>query len=150
VASTSGFLATRLDALMLEHRAVHPERPGLDVELLPLKSGREVFNELGGRCLIRYLADHQVGRFVNGDSGRHYTSPTIYPAAELNRWLLLPTPRDRRSYVLVLDPRQVPAIRGPQWVAGPGGIQYVLPNGFPWSAIGVPGASDAAWELELA
>jgi hypothetical protein len=147
---TSDFLATRLDLLMLEQRRILPARAGVDVRHLPLKSGVDVFNELGGRFLIRYLADHQVGRFLNGDNGRHYTCPTSYPASELNRWLLLPTPRSRRSYVLLLDPRQIPDIRGPQWVASAGGIQYILPNGFPQRAIEVPGAPGAAWEIELA
>jgi len=150
MANTSSFLATRMDEEMLTERHIHPARPNLDVNLLPLKTGLQVFDELGGRYLIRYLTDLQYGRFTGGDTGRHYTTPTPYPMNELNRWLALRDPREKRPWLLLLDPRKVLEIRGPQWVAGPGGIQYILPNGFPEDAIVVPGAPRAHWELELA
>ncbi len=135
---------------MLDERQIQPALPNIDINLLPLKSGADLFQELGGRLLIRYLATQQVGLFSKGDSGKHYTCPTVYPAHELNRWLLLPSPQRKRAYVLLLDPRRIPTIRGPQWVAGPGGIQYILPDGFPQSAIVVPGAPQGSWELDLA
>ncbi len=150
MADSSGFLATRVDTIMLEDRQVYPARAGLALAQLPLKSGTEVFQELGGRLLIKYLPERQVGLFNAGGSGMHYTTPTVYPANELNQWLLLPSPQRKRMYVLLLDPRRIAAIRGPQSVAGPGGIQYVLPDGFRRDAIVVPGAPDGAWELELA
>lgn len=145
--NTSSLLATRLDYQMLRERGVTVQPPHLAVDSLPRKSGADVFDELGGRLLIRYLVSAQVGRFGEGDAGQHYTSPTPYTPSQAVSWRALPAVRRRRLYALLPDPRLIDEIRGPQWVVGPGGIQYVLPRGFPQRAIVVPGPPGLHWEI---
>src|SRR5947209_7427329 len=146
MAERASTLATWLDWLMLLERGVAISSAGIPIERLPLKTGVEVFAELGGRFLIRYLVPAQVGRFSQGDPGRHYTTPTAYTPTEALALLAPPGSTEPRAHALLLDPRRIPRIRGPQWVASPGGIQYVLIDGFPQDAIVVPGAPGAHWE----
>lgn len=145
--NTSSLLATRMDAMMLVLRGVAIAQPGAPFEDLPGKSGDEVFAELGGRFLLRYLTEEQVGSFRNGSTSLQYATPTAYSPTEAIVQLALPSVRRLRRYVLVLDPRRIPLIAGPQWAVSPGGIQYLLIAGFPASAIVVPGAPTGAWEL---
>jgi hypothetical protein len=146
MADTSALLATWLDHERLTRRGVHIAPAGLTIEQLPLRTGREVFSELGGGLLVKYILSDDIGRFRNGHPGRHWLTPTAYSPTEAVVWLALPSPNRPRGYALLLDPREIPVIYGPQWVAQPGGIQYVILNGFPRSAIVVPGAPGAAWE----
>ena len=146
--NTSSWLATWLDWEVIEvsHKGrIYPS--ALPIDQLPLRTGSEVFNELGGRWLLRYVAEHQLGRFGSGSRDMHYTTPTPYAPSETVSYLALPLPHVPRSYVLALDPREIEHIRGPQWIRGARGIQYILPNGFPARAIVIPGDAGGGWEM---
>lgn len=144
---SSSILATWLDHHMLLDRQISIADPGTPIDTLPLKTGQDVYEELGGRYFIRYIVPAQVGRFSHGDEGKHYVCPTPYTPSETLSWLVLPAGAEPRTHALLLDPRRIASVRGPQWVGLPGGIQYVLPNGFPQDAIVVPGTPGAAWEI---
>ncbi len=116
---------------------------------LTRRSGTQVADEIGGRYLLRYLLPHQVGTYTVGSGATHYVTPTPYAPEETVPFLALPRPTVPRPYALVLDPRQVDYIWGPQWVRGAPGIQYVLLQGFPARAIVVPGTPGAAWEIQV-
>lgn len=107
------------------------------------KTGRQVAGELGDRYLCRYLLPHQVGQYVAGSGNPHWVTPTAYAPEETISWLALPTPRGPRPYVMLLKPGEIVDIWGPRWVRLGGGIEYVLPNGFPAAALAFP------WELEV-
>ncbi|MDA2916627.1 hypothetical protein MYX64_07300 [Nitrospinae bacterium AH_259_B05_G02_I21] len=109
-------------------------RGTLDGDILD-KTGGEVYDELGGRYLLRYLLPRQVGMFNRGSSLRHYTTPTPYAPEDTITYLNLPTPREGREYVMALDPSKIPTIKGPRWVEGGIGIEYLLPNGFPDTSV---------------
>lgn len=128
--------------------------PPLDTRLgggdaLPVRSGRVVAEELGGRKLLRYVTAAQLGLFTNGTPYETFVTPTPYAVDDVGRWLVLPSPWRKREHVLILDPALVPFIKGPVWVAAACGIQYVLHDGFPAEAILVPGAPGVRWEVEV-
>ena len=142
---TGGGLATALDWEMLEvSRGVHIASGATPDNELPLKQGREVSIELGGRYLLRYVLPDQVGLYTNGSNKRHFTTPTPYAPEEANHYLCLPSPKALRLFVILLNPYEISAVQGPRWVRLGRGIEYLLPNGFPRSAI-VRG-----WELSVA
>src|SRR5947209_974646 len=125
MAETSGLIATWLDWLMLLQRGVAIADPFVPLEEIPAKTGAEVFGELGGRFLLRYLTAQQVHRFERGDAGQHFVTPTAYTSSEAISYLALPAADVARGYLLILDPRQIDIMHGPQWTASSGGIQYV-------------------------
>lgn len=144
-----GFLATMLDQEMIEVKhtvAVYP-RNTLDASL-PERSGLEVSEEIGHRYLIRYLLQDQVGRFTRGSSDPHFVTPTPYSRDDLTRYLALPNPRRRRSYALILDPERIDIIKGPRWVRGGSGIEYLLPRGFTPDAIAFRNVGPL-WEIQI-
>ena len=110
---------------------------------LPLKSGRDVALELGGRYLLRYMLPHQVDQFREGSRARHFVTPTPYSPEDTVSWLYLPKPTGDRPFVLLLDPASIPSLQGPRWVRLGNGIEYILPQGFPREAI------VAGWELKV-
>lgn len=59
--------------------------------------------------------------------GRLWRRATAFP------WLALTPPP--RTHFLVLDPQQIPQIAGPRYVQMGGGVEYILPNGFPATAV---------------
>jgi hypothetical protein len=120
---------------MLEAKGISIAQSSVLETALPLKSGTQVATELSGRFLLRYLRRIEVGQYGYGSTNRHFVTPTAYSPEECATWLLLPEPNVRRTYVLLLDATRIPEIRGPRWVEGGGGIEYILPNGFPQSAI---------------
>lgn len=147
---TSSWIALLLDWEMLEvGNAVTIHAASTPLSNLPVKSGADVWDELGHRYLMRYLLPHQVGTFAGGSSGQHFVTPTAYSPEETIPYLALPAPTQPRTHVLVLDPRQIDDIAGPQWIRGAPGIQYILTAGFPQSAIVVPGNPGAAWEIQV-
>ena len=97
---------------------------------LPQKSGAEVFRELHGRPLIRYLRREDVGRYLLGDHNRHCVTPTPYTVDDMVSFLNLPDPLSDRTHCLLLNPARIPAILGPRHVHWGGGIEYILPQGF--------------------
>jgi hypothetical protein len=113
------------------------------------RPGTEIATELAGRKLMRLLTRRQVGAFTGGSTRETYVTPTPYDPREAVRWLLLPEPRVPRTHLLFLDPAQIPLVIGPMWVAWGRGIQYILPAGFPETAIIVPGAPRGRWEVEV-
>lgn len=141
-----------MDAAMIERRSpIHPE---LDLKYwggigLPVRSGRDVALELHGRLFVRYLVPAQAGRFRNGSTDECYVTPTPYTPEEAVSWLLLPAARVPRDLALLLNPEDIPEVIGPVWVARGRGIQYILPGGFPESAILVPGTT-GHWEVTVA
>lgn len=128
---------------MLFNRGVPIESPLLPVDALPRKPGTQVWDELGGRHLLRYLAPYQVGQFSRGSTRTHWATPTPYASEETVDFLYLPDPLADRRYVMLLDPRQMDEIRGPQWIYLGKGIQYFLPNGFPGEAV------VGGWEMRI-
>ena len=100
--------------------------------------------ELGGRLLLRYLTPAQVGSFTNGSDREHYVTPTPYAPDEAIRWLALPGVTVPREHALVLDPASIDVILGPRKVRWGGGIEYILPDGFPKAAL------HFAWEVVVA
>jgi hypothetical protein len=111
--------------------------------MVPVKSGGAVFEELGGRFLLRYLVPAQIADFRAGGEGVHWVTPTPYQPEETLSWLALPALREPRLHALVLDPRRIAVIRGPRWVRLGGGIEYILPHGFPGEALVLP------WPIEV-
>ena len=133
---TAGWLATSLDQEMIEQvrKVTIAGRTILDHHL-PIKSGTDVANELGGRYLLRYVLPRQVGLFVDGSDVPHHVTPTPYAPRETVSYLNLPRPREPRRHVMLLDPRRIPVIQGPRWVRLGKGIEYILPRGFPRNAV---------------
>jgi hypothetical protein len=145
---------------MLKSTVQAPAVPGLDLHIAPqdtpeeqllAKSGARVAQELAGRFLLRYVLRKQVGAFTAGTRDKTHATPTPLAPEETVRWLALPAvPRPRR-YVLLIDPARLPdgyKILGPRWVRLGGGIEYILPDGYPREAIVTIGTEpDGQWEL---
>jgi hypothetical protein len=148
--STSSRIATWLDYDMLTANGavILPELVATSAPL-PQRPGAEVARELGGRKLLRYLTDAQLGRFRDGTTRQTFVTPTPYTPEEASHWLVLPDPWIPRRHILILDPARIPWIQGAVWVAATNGLQYILPQGFPADAIIVPGAPGARWEVEV-
>jgi len=140
-------LATNLDVCMLEERGtmiVPGDTPDTDV---PSKSGAEVFEELGGRFLLRFLLPGQVSteeKLSQIPPRKQWVTPTPYSPKETIAMLALPAPDYPREYVFVLDPRKIANVLGPRRVRLGIGIEYILPDGFPKEALVLP------WPLEVA
>lgn len=132
--STCSAIATRLDEEMLSLRPAHVYPAYTPLHAMPARTGADVSAELGGRYLLRYLMRRQYGQFTTGSSNLNFATPTPYSPTETISWLALPTPT-RRDFVLFLDPNLLPEVRGPRRVMLGGGIEYVLPKGFPLSAL---------------
>lgn len=146
---TSSKLATLLTIAMLTGRGIRIVDPDNGAQMPEPRAGTLVAGELCGGLLVRYLRTKQVGLYRDGASEVTYVTPTAYTATEAIEWLYLPDPLVPRTHALLLNPERVPWIQGPMWVAGRGGIQYVLPQGFPREAIVVPGAPTGRWELPI-
>jgi hypothetical protein len=102
---------------------------------LPVRSGDEVSQELGGRFLVRYMLRRQLGTFAAGSTAKHYLTPTPLASSEVRSVLALPNPGAPRRFAMMIDPAEVDEIQGPRWVRGGSGIEYVLPRGFPSRAV---------------
>ena len=137
MSSTCSALATRCDEEMLLSRPAIVYAPTVSIAAMPPRSGASVSAELGGRFLLRYLMRSQYRQFAAGASHLQFATPTPYSPTEAISWLALPMPT-RRSYVLFLDPRRIADIRGPRRVRLGGGLEYVLPGGFPAAALVLP------------
>jgi len=137
-------IATILDTQMLEvvRKTTIATAPTLD-SALPLKNGSQIADELGGRYLLRYMLREQVGRYTFGSADRHCVTPTPYRGDEVVAWLNLPRATGRRAFVLLLNPIALDEVLGPRWIAGGGGIEYILPKGFSQRALVF------TWELQV-
>jgi hypothetical protein len=135
-AATAGSLATILDGEMLEVvHGVQIEARTVPDSKLPLKSGVQVAAELGGRYLLRYVLNRQLGSFLAGSTSSHYVTPTPYGSHEAISFLNLPLPRYHRHFLLLLNPLHIEVVQGPRWVRLGSGIEYILPKGFPKMAL---------------
>jgi hypothetical protein len=114
---TSSWLATWLDWRSLTQLGTSVEPEGRLPSSLPVRAGGDVADEFGGRLLLRYVTDAQLGTFRLGSADACYATPTPYTPEEASRWLVLPAPQILRRHVLLLDPRQIETIQGPQWGA---------------------------------
>lgn len=153
---TASWLATFLDQAMLEGSGLTIEpRLTREKDLAVLEDESDVKNKLKGRRLLRYLLPYQVGWFKSRPgisralwrNERQYVTPTPYSPEETISWLFLPSPRQPRTYVLVLDPIKIvragKKIRGPRWVRLGKGIEFILPDGFPEDAV------VGGWEMQV-
>lgn len=111
------------------------------------RPGVKIAEELAGRKLLRYILPSQVGTFSGGSTQPCYTTPTAYSPEQTLTYLVLPNSIVPRTHVLLLDPTAISLIIGPIWVSDVGGIQYILPLGFPREAIVTPGAPEFQWEV---
>jgi hypothetical protein len=98
------------------------------------KNWRGRFRRAGGRYLLRYLMRRQYRQFATGSPNVNFVTPSPHSPTEAISWLPLPTPT-RRDFVLFLDPSSIPEVRGPRRILLGGGIDYILPKGFPVSAL---------------
>ena len=131
--ASSGWLSTQLDEFMLGKKIIYHAMPAAG---LPVKTGVDVFNELGGRQLLRYVDVYSVHEPRGGRVGRPtWVTPTPLSADEVDHYLDLPAPEKPRTHVVRLDPRLIPIIAGPQWVGLGLGIQYLLPDGYSTNAV---------------
>lgn len=128
------WLATELDRIMLGRRG--PIHHPLDTKSLPNRSGDEVAEELNGRLLLRYVTDDAVREALDGRIGvPTYVTPTPYAVQDVAAYLALPMPDLARGHVILIDPSGVEQIAGPCQVAAGQGIEYLLPHGYPETAI---------------
>jgi hypothetical protein len=135
VTVSSSWMATLLDQEQIER--ANPIAPrSQSVLLMPDRSGVEVSAEIGGRFLVRYLAESQVSAFQSGSTDRdHWVTTTAISPSDVVSWLALFAPRVQRKHALILDPSKIATIRGPAWIRLGQGIEYYLPAGFPQDAI---------------
>jgi hypothetical protein len=132
---TSAWLATILDQEQIEATGAIAPR-SQDVETMPDRAGADIADELGGRLLVRYLTDSQVGLYTSGSTDRdHWVTPTPVGPEDAASWLALLAPHHPRTHALLLDPRHIDLIRGPAWIRLGQGIEYHLPGGFPADAV---------------
>jgi hypothetical protein len=146
---TASWIATFLDAQMLARADWGIASATTSVTALAPRPGSVVASELGQRYLLRYMLSSQVGLHREGSSEAHYATPTPYAPEETVGYLALPRPTEPRPFALILDANRIERICGPQWVLGGPGIQYFLPDGFPGSAVVIPGGAVTGWELQV-
>jgi hypothetical protein len=140
---SAGLLARTLDQEMLERAGVSIHSAITPDVALPIRRGDEVSLELGGRLLVRYMLRRQLGLFAGGSSDKHYVTPTPLSQSDAPSFLALPVVAERRSFAMLVDPREIDEIQGPRWVRGGNGIEYLLPSGFRPSAVLL------GWEIEI-
>jgi hypothetical protein len=141
---TAAWLATVLDQELLESvRGASIAPRNTEDHRLPVRPGRDVAQELGGRYLLRYVLPDQVGQFTDGSGNPHHVTPTPYAPRDTVAYLALPRPAAPRLYVMLLDPGRIPVIMGPRWIRLGKGIEYILPSGFPKEALVF------GWEVEV-
>src|SRR3954447_25306557 len=105
---TCSLLATTLDLEMLVARvAISPLNTPDNV--LTIRPGQAVANDLGGRFLVRYLRPNQLNWFNNGTDWNQWVTPTAYAPEEAGPWLALPVNQGNPTHALLLDPRPLPA-----------------------------------------
>ena len=138
----SAWLPCFLDVSMLDARGVIVHSSTTPDERLDRRSGAEVAADLGGRFLISYLRERDVKRLddvgmaeLQGVSRPIYTTPSPLASADLVATLGLPLPTLPRTFAIILDPAQIPAIIGPRRVLYGDTVEYLLPEGYPKAAL---------------
>lgn len=132
-------VALALDEEMLGANGVTIASPFIPNTSLP---PADLANELGGRCLIKYLRKGAHTRYsltsgITHFPGIHYLTPTPICASQLIQVLNLP-PYPTPRYALLLDPNKLTA-HGPRRIRTGRGFEYLLLNGFNADAIMKPG-----------
>lgn len=133
-------LATFLDHWMLERNdRVAARGAGIasgftDPAALPSLSGAQLSAELGGRLLLRYIREHELEEAHNGTARAVWATPTPLGPRDAVDVLALPRAWEPRDYLVLIRPEEVIEARGPRWVLGGGGIEYLLTSGYPLSA----------------
>jgi hypothetical protein len=92
--------------------------------------------------------DSQIDAFRQGSRAVEFVTPTAYAPWESISALALPGATRPRTHVLVLDPRRIDAICGPYRCQLGFGIEYLLPFGFPATAI-VAHTNSGGWAIEV-
>ena len=101
-------LATSLDHWMLkEHGAEAVAWDTPDAEL-PVKSGDQVFEEIGRRYLIRYVSRDRISLESMLEPSLRWVTPTPYSAEDALRWLALPF-GGQPEYYWLINPRYLPS-----------------------------------------
>lgn len=137
-------LATILDQEMLEGRGVEIASRITPDARLRVKSGTDVFAELGGRFFVRYLLKEALPSATQGTAKATYVTPTPYSPTDAVELLMLPAEDRSREHAMLLDPRNIEVIVGPRWVQGGFGIEYILPRGYRPEAIAI-----RPWSLRM-
>jgi len=142
---SSAHLATQLDVEMLSTLGITIAASSTPDSSLQVWNGPDFAKEVP-RLLVRYLRKGQVGRLTGGSDRPQWVTLTPYAPDDLISWLALPAPLDPPSHCLLLDAAQLDPrpILGPRWVRLGGGIEFLLPGGFPPQAV-VP----LGWEIEI-
>jgi hypothetical protein len=133
--SLSSWLATFQDERTIGTAGAAVEPRTTLLTALPEVSGVDVATMLGGRLLLRYFPQQQLGVFKSGTAASVYATPTAMPVADLADCLGLPNPKLKREWAMLLDPAQIPVLKGPHWISLGEGIEFLLHNGFPQNAI---------------
>jgi hypothetical protein len=129
-----GWLATYQDEAMLAARG-HLLAPFM-TRSLAVRTGQEVADELNGRLLLRYVPDSSIDEVSEARAGiETFVTPTPYAVRDLSHYLALPMPDIPRNSVIMIDPRRVKEVRGPQRVLAGAGIEYVLTAGYDADAV---------------
>ncbi len=135
-----------LDVTMLQWAGVSILDENTDVKnplIAPIRRGREVAIELGGRLLLRYIRESEVKSHSHHAvfgalTGPAWCSPTPYSSRDAIHALAWPFSTDAPTHVLLLNPAEIPEIQGPHRVRYGSGIEYYLPNGYPEKALVLP------------
>jgi hypothetical protein len=135
VQSCACYLAVSLDLHFLQVRSavIWPETADLDS--MPLRTGAEVADELGGRLLVRYVTDQHVPPSMSAV----WTTTSAICAVCSGPILHLPAQVTHRHWVFIIDPAKVDAIKGPRRCIMGQGVEYILPNGYEAKALLPPG-----------
>lgn len=155
---TSSRLAHNLDERMLSSRLLREVAAGQgrriaapgtdDADLWPVQ-GVIAALELGNRFLIRYLTGSKLKSAPVGTTEPTFVSPTPFTPTEAAIWLALPGTELRNWYIL-LDARRLGLVSGPRYAQFGGGLEYLLPDGYPEDAVVAVGTRPATrWALRV-
>jgi hypothetical protein len=129
------------DIEAIEARGVNLARYNVISEL-PSRSGSEVAKELNQPYLLLYLLPDQVGSLLFGSNRIHYVTIHVLSPEEVSWFLALPGLEAIRDHALLLDPLRMaerpilgPRITMPAFGRPGGGVEYILPDGFPREAV---------------
>lgn len=155
---TAGRLAHNLDQRMLARnllrevatgqgrRIAAPGTPDTDLLVVP---GVIAAIEIGDRYVIRYLTAWSIRTAPLGSSDPTFVSPTPFTPTEAAIWFSLPGAEPRSWYVL-LDLRLIDWVQGPRYEQFGGGLEYLLPNGYPEAAVvAIASRPGTRWALRI-
>jgi len=133
--STCSAIATRLDEEMLLNRSVHIYPPYTPVGTMPPRSGSAVASELGGRYLLRYLLRTQYQHLTAATSQLRFVTHTNPVFAKGGGLVARTADADKTAFRTISRSKSHSRDTGPRRVRLGGGLEYVLPKGFPTDAL---------------